>query len=132
MYLSGKKYYTSYGDNTKRVEEGHSVEEVIVRLGYWRKHANLHGYIVRTFADGIDECQDIELTMDNLKHLLETVKEPTRMEKTEGFFFGESDNSDEQIKEDVAYIEKAIAFLVAGAMTKEKGVWRSVHYRASW
>lgn len=57
MYLSGRKYLR-YGND--QIEDGFRVEEKIVRLGYWRKHPNLHGYIVKTFADDVDECQQFQ------------------------------------------------------------------------
>lgn len=31
-------------------------------VGYWRKVNWLHGFIVDTFADGVDKCQEIELS----------------------------------------------------------------------
>jgi len=129
MYLIGRKF--NAGMEKPKDDEGYEIEEIVVRLGYWRKHANLHGYIVQHFADGRDECQNIELSMENLEQLLKVVKKPTEMEKTKGFFFGESANDDEQIKDDVAILTKAVGFLAAGTVRKES-VWRSVVYRASW
>ena len=43
-------------------------------LAYWRKHPDLHGYIVKTFAGGKDECQDIELGKDELEILLKAIE----------------------------------------------------------
>lgn len=133
MYMSGKKYFSQYPNPRPKDDEGYEVEEVRVALGYWRKHANLHGYIVATFAEGEDNCQEIELDIDNLKQLLEVVKNPTQMPKTTGFFFGESANDQEQIDEDVAILTKAVGFLAAADVKQdEQSVWRSVLYRASW
>jgi hypothetical protein len=44
---------------------------VMVRkqVGYWRKANAVHGWIVRNMADGIDECQDIRMTREDLKLL---------------------------------------------------------------
>ena len=58
-------------------------------IGYWRKHPNLHGYIVNTFADCVDECQRIELTIDNVRDILKVTIED-RLPTTNGFFFGTS------------------------------------------
>lgn len=132
MYLTGEKFFTSLDGKRPKDDEGYEVEKQVLTLGYWRKHANLHGYIVATFADNKDECQDIELDLEQLEALLEVVKDPANMPKTEGFFFGESSNDEAQIKEDTEIIAKAIGFLTSPAVTQEKGVWRSVHYRASW
>ena len=134
MYLTGKKFYTTLAGTQRRKDaEGFEIESEIVTLGYWRKHANLHGYIVQTYPEGKDECQDITLDLDAINHLLDVVKNPEEeMPKTEGFFFGESDNSDEQIQDDVAQLTKALAFLTSPLIFEEKGVWRSVIYTASW
>lgn len=63
MYLTGSKFlFTNWEHPEKnRKEDGIEIESVRLRLAYWRKHPNLHGYIVQTFADGKDECQEIEL-----------------------------------------------------------------------
>ena len=46
---------------------------------------------------------------------------------TEGFFFAESENDEEQRNEDVQLLEDAFAWV----RTKEDGVWRSLIYHAS-
>jgi len=132
MYLTGEKFFSSLRGGRPKDDEGYVIEKNVLELGYWRKHANLHGYIVATFANNVDNCQDIELDLDSLKQLLEIVKDPANMPKTEGFFFGESANDEQQIKEDTEIITRAIGFLTSPAVTQEKDVWRSVHYRASW
>ena len=131
MYLTGRKFNASMNGSPKD-DEGYEIEALHIKLGYWRKHANLHGYIVQTFAEGEDNCQDIELSLENLEQILEAVKAPTCMAKTEGFFFGESSNTQDQIDEDVAIISRAIGFLTAPIVTQERDIWRTVIYRASW
>ena len=77
------------------------VEHVLVHVAYWRKANSIHGWIVRNCADGVDECQRIELNSGDLVRLRnicqEILDEPgaTRDKKaaellppTEGFFFG--------------------------------------------
>lgn len=54
MYLEGKEHI---GGET-------------VELGYWRKHPDLHGYIVGTFADGKDICQEIPLAVQDMERSL--------------------------------------------------------------
>jgi hypothetical protein len=93
-----------------------------VELGYWRKHPDLHGFIVRTFADGVDECQEIELSADALTCILRAVIDES-LPKTSGFFFGESQGANDQETDD--QLLKAIDWL-----SKEKG--RKVVYQASW
>lgn len=45
------------------------------RVAYWRKVNWLHGYIVNTFAGGVDECQEIPLSKADMENILEKVKE---------------------------------------------------------
>lgn len=44
-------------------------------VAYWRKVNFLHGYIVRTFAGGVDECQEIELKRRDIELILSKVRE---------------------------------------------------------
>lgn len=125
MYLNGSKYRSSSAD--KQEEDGFKVKETVLELGYWRKHPNLHGFIVNQFAGGIDECQDIELSKENILEIINAIKSGS-LPHTEGFFFGNSSNSQEQATEDVAVFEKALKWLDS----EENGIWKSVIYSASW
>lgn len=122
MYLSGRKYLR-YGND--QMEDGFRVEEKIVRLGYWRKHPDLHGYIVKTFAEGVDECQRIDLDLPALESIVKAVAEH-RLPGTTGFFFGSSETDDDQ--DTTAQLKKAIDWL----KQSDDGCYRSVEYRASW
>jgi hypothetical protein len=66
-----------------------------IELGYWRKHPDLHGYIVQTFAKGVDECQRIDLELADLKRIHKAVASD-KLPHTEGFFFGTSRPEDKQ------------------------------------
>jgi hypothetical protein len=124
MYLNGERYFMD-GPATEGGEFRRKAE--IYELGYWRKHPNLHGYMVQTFADGKDECQEIALDKDRLLEIIAAVR-ARELPHTVGFFFGASDGSDEEAANDIAVFQSALAWL----QVKEKGVWRSVSYRASW
>lgn len=118
-----------YGSKSKwrgdEREDGFRVTEHVLKLAYWRKHPDLHGYIVETFANGTDECQRIDLEPDDLRKILMAVQED-RLPHTEGFFFGQSDSADEQ--DTVAKLTAAIQWVEA----ELDGEWRQVYYRASW
>ena len=123
MYLNGEKYHSS--KMARKVEEGVELKREIFELGYWRKHPNLHGYIVETFAGGVDECQRIDLSAENLQQILDAVKKNV-LPHTDGFFFGGSDSADYQ--DTIGQLGKAVEWLNA----EEKDIWRSVNYQASW
>ena len=127
MYLNGSKYLRQDFNNPDAVpkEDGFRLKEKRLELGYWRKHPNLHGYIVQTFADGVDECQIIDLTADQMQTIIEAVKNKA-LPKTEGFFFGESDGSEDE--ETIQIFEAAIKWL----NEEPDNEWRSVFYQASW
>jgi hypothetical protein len=115
MYLKGRMWHWSCWNNPalERVEEDKKVDEIIVKLGYWRKHPDLHGFIVKTFANGKDDCKPVELSIDDLNKIIAAVQRE-ELPHTEGFFFGDSQNDAEQIAEDVKIFEEAIAWLKRG------------------
>jgi len=160
MHLRGEKYHWTSWENPKqdRKEDGFPVHTIEVDIGYWRKHPDLHGYIVLAFAEGEDKCQRIELSEQDIKNIISTIKRKN-LPHTEGFFFGNSHNSDKQVKEDIAIFEKALKWLQDGqkppvdiaeiemesggpftmhevkihkTKTKSQNVSRSVYYKASW
>jgi hypothetical protein len=126
MYLQGRKFYWGF-QGERETEDGYEVSRKTLDLGYWRKHPNLHGYVVETFGGGVDECQDIELDADDLRDIVRAVKEKD-LPHTEGFFFGASDGSDDEIAYDLETLTKAIEWLER----QEPNVSKTVVYRASW
>ena len=128
MYLVGRKYVGGSFNQDIDKEDGFPVDSVKLELGYWRKHRKLHGYIVNTFAEGKDECQKIDLGVDELRKIA-TALRTNDLPDTEGFFFGNEEIDDEEKERSEEYakqIEEAIKWL-------DKGDWkRSVYYRASW
>jgi len=118
MYLTGEIFFT------RRWRRGQRKAE-LYDLGYWRKHPNLHGYIVQTFAGGDDSCQQIHLSADDLRKIIAAVKAKD-LPHTTGFFFGESDGT--EWREDVSIFTNAVDWLT----TEEPNQWRSVYYQASW
>jgi len=146
MYLTGCRHY--FGSKCFKDEEGYPVEGVIITLGYWRKHADLHGYIVREFAEGEDNCQDIDLSAPDIHKIIDAIK-TNALPETDGFFFRGYDPGElteaqmkEMVDNDVEIFTKALGFLAAALVRGEKpyddspggygSTWRSVTYRASW
>ena len=130
MYLQGHQYFS----NRTQTIDDFPVKEIIVELGYWRKHPNLHGAIVQTFADGEDNCEPVELNKDDIVKLIEMVK-TNQLPHTEGFFFGASaapDQSEwyeEQKQETIKQLENALKWYDGDI---DAAGYRWVSYRASW
>jgi len=131
MYLTGRKHVggSLQGDDEPfREEDGKPIDSMNLELGYWRKHRKLHGYIVNTFAEGKDECQEINLEGDDLRTIAKAVL-TNDLPNTEGFFFG----SDEIDKLEEACREEHAKQLYEAAKWLEDGDWkRTVVYQASW
>lgn len=121
-----------YDRNFKSVET-----ETRYQIGYFRKFNALHSYIVRTFANGEDNCQDIFLSQEDvvkIKAALDSVLEtPTEESAKEllptqsGFFFGGTDY-DEFYFEDV----KDAADLMQSFLDNFDFENYQLVYRASW
>ncbi len=124
MYLRGERFLpTEIKDN----DSGFPKTSETYRLGYWRKHPNLHGFIVKTFADGDDDCRPVELDKDAILAIMEAIQ-GRQLPHTTGFFFGQSECTDEEMQEDLAIFRRALAWLEAD----EPDVWKFVTYQASW
>lgn len=150
MYLYGEKSVSSETDANPIMEDGFIVSNKTLDLGYWRKHANLHGYIVDTFAEGNDECQRIWLSKEDLQKIIDTLEADGMFdEPVTGFFFGKSyfpGESDEyfsyekQKAQDISIFTKALEWTRNAAPSV--GKWgdpdfkwaesRGVYYQASW
>ncbi|NBR26679.1 MAG: hypothetical protein EBU08_23465, partial [Micrococcales bacterium] len=70
--------------------DGKRIKEVTVELGYWRKHPDLHKYIVDTYAEGVDECQEISLTREHVQEIIKAVEDGALSHGVTGFSFGKS------------------------------------------
>lgn len=127
MYLEGRTFNWSNHEfpELDPSRDGFPIKGVILRLGYWRKHPDLHGYIVQNFADGKDGCQDIELGDECIEKIIAAIK-ARELPHTEGFFFGESDGSEDE--ESIEIFQKALDWMRGNSPNES----RSVVYRASW
>ena len=122
-----------YDRNFKSVQT-----ETSYQIGYFRKFNALHSYIVKTFADGIDNCQDIILykeDVEQIKKVLDDVLNAhQQVEKAKeilptqsGFFFGGTDY-DEFYFEDV----KDAADLMQSFLDNFDFENYQLVYQASW
>ena len=139
MYLCGTAFLNKYDKSEQLVHNGLNVSDITYDIGYWRKHPNLHGFIVENFADCKDECQKIYLEPKDLLLLKDAVKED-KLPFTDGFFFGKSasvfsddENEQKYAVEELQYtikvLDDALDFLKNKTLI---GNYREVYYQASW
>jgi hypothetical protein len=55
---------------------------IVEQIAYWRKFNALHGWFVQNCAGGTDECQDINVSEEHLKELLDTLKKVHNLTST--------------------------------------------------
>jgi hypothetical protein len=105
-----------------------------VPVGYWRKANAIHGWIVDNCANGVDECQEIYLSSEDLQNLYNSVvavlegkvlPSEASLEPRSGFFFGSTD-MDDWYKGDLLYTRDLIKGLLDDPDVT------SVTYQASW
>ena len=112
--------------------------EIRYQIGYFRKFNALHSYIVKTFANGIDNCQDIILYKEDVEQIKKVLDEVLnahqQVEKAKellptqsGFFFGGTDY-DEYYFEDV----KVAADLMQSFLDNFDFDKYQLIYEASW
>lgn len=120
MYLHGKISYWQL----KEEKEGFPLVSKTYELGYWRRHSNLHEFIVQTFADNEDKCQEIYLSLTDLQLIHDAIN----MEALS--------NSPCEIPDDsyrsssLEIIEKSMNWLKNG--DDDHSEYREIYYQASW
>jgi len=100
---------------------------------YLRKANAIHNYIVENHAGGVDECQIIELSRNDLKTLWHVVKSvvndrslaPERLPTSSGFFFGGTEYDDWYF-DSLERFEKELDEML------KRDDWNHMQYQASW
>ena len=106
---------------------------VSIPVGYWRKANAIHNWIVQNCADGVDECQRIQLSPEQAQELVDNckavIKDPSLAKEllppTSGFFFGSTDIDEwyiDDLKRTVKIFEKVL----------KADNLEGVTYQASW
>jgi len=94
---------------------------------YWRKHPNLHGWMQSLYdskggtSDSFNgDC--VVLDSEDLDNLEQDIRD-YNLPDTSGFFFGQSSNGDEEIKDDLEFVSKAREAIKQG---------KTVYYTSWW
>lgn len=130
--LNGKKHPVINPRKISMIEE---------EIGYWRKANHIHNWFIQNVADGKDKCQEIWLTEENIKDLLDTCKKviasPDLAEEilptASGFFFGGTEYDEwyiQSTKDTIPILEDALNSLEISKREKLHSV--SIIYQASW
>lgn len=110
------QYATARRGEAKTDDEGYTYYEDSMELAYWRKHPNLQGWMQDLYYEkgGEEEfnCVDLELTLEDLDALEESLDEEA-LPETAGFFFG-TDSSDYYAEADREFIREARAAIKQG------------------
>jgi hypothetical protein len=109
------------------------VTTVIEEVGSWRKANAIHRWFVEGVGGGVDECQPIPVTADELEELLRRIEavltHPELAERIlptqEGFFFGSTDYG-EAYREDLELTQRILTEALA-----DPGAGEFI-YQASW
>ena len=93
-----------------------------IEIAYWRKHANLQGWMQELYADrggtGDFNCVPVALDNDDLDRL---EKEHANLERATGFFCGTSHPMDDQATAD--FVSKARDYIRKGYTVEYDSWW---------
>jgi hypothetical protein len=111
MYLTAKRYVSEYNEPDKVISteimqhfpeltQNQTVQEVSVRVGYWRKANAIHRWFVQHVQEGTDDCAPYDVSRDQLTALRDIcvrVRDwpgaiaAEQLPTANGFFFGGTD-----------------------------------------
>jgi len=149
MYLNAKRFISEYRDADKQIAEQirsisipglgkRLVNSIETEAMYWRKANAIHKWFVDNVQDGVDECVEHDVSVEDLQTLVALCKEVLAKKANEervlelmppqaGFFFG-STEIDEYFWDEV---ERTISELEALLATEGIENWYFT-YRSSW
>lgn len=120
---------------------GYISKETYYEIAYWRKANAIHKYFVDKCADGVDECQRIDVNLKDIEELVDLCAQvlndhtlaPELLPTYDGFFFGSTDYDDYYFDR-VKYTHDVCSKIVIFMETKRKNGnydWDIV-YQSSW
>jgi len=145
MYLTAKRYVSEYNEPDKVISteimrhfpeltELQTVQEISVRLGYWRKANAIHKWFVDHVQEGKDDCGNYYVSRDQLTALRDVcvrVRDwpgklaAEQLPTTSGFFFGCTDY-------DAGYLQDVNNTIqIIDSCLKLPGSW-DFEYHSSW
>ena len=169
MYLRQSEYYSGYSFRPlEEREKFNRLAECVkavptaeapgiyvdTTVTYWRKANAIHGWFVRELANGVDECQEIQVAREQLQSLVAQCKavkatmdrakeasgkltipeEDNPLPPTSGFFFGDTSDPDYYYEDLVDTIKKLETVLENTVPQPGDEPWDvpTFIYQASW
>jgi len=149
QYLTAEMFIRTFGEKDeteleKKVSalfpelKDAKISTVVADVGYWRKANAIHKWFVDNAQDGIDECQKSEVTVEQLRTLLDIVKVVLAdtskanelLPPEAGFFFGSTD-IDEWYIEELTSTKKILEDAIALNPGDAYRGW-AFYYQSSW
>ena len=119
------QYATARKGEPSKDADGYTYYEDSMELAYWRKHPNLQGWMEELYHEkgGEEEfnCVDVELTLEDLDALEQSLDE-SALPETVGFFFGEN-SDDHYAEQDREFIREARAAIKQGYTVVYNSWW---------
>jgi len=145
MYLNAKRYLWDFGDSgdkeiaadiSSKFPElrGRRIKEVTSEVMYWRKANQIHRWFVEQCQGGVDECQETNISRDQLQELLDRCRRVLENRKLAmelwppqaGFFFG-NQSLDDYYWQDIEQTKTNLEAILA----EDWKDW-DFNYRSSW
>jgi len=144
MFLVGKRYLfddkrSSELNEAAGTTDEFPVEQVDVKLAYWRKANAIHKWFVDNVQNGEDDCREYWVKREQLKELRDICERVLKFKHlaTEqlppesGFFFGGTEVDEwyySDLEDTVKQLERVLAESDEGGTLGSFDFW----YRASW
>jgi len=109
------------------------ITDVVEQIMYWRKSNAIHAWFVENIQEGIDECQESSVTLDDLKKLVSICEQvvedrnPELLPTSSGFYFGSTEH-DSYYYEDVEETAKVLR----EEIESNQDEYPNYIYQASW
>ena len=117
--------YQDFDGNTHTEQRTSVSYEEEREVAYWRKHPNLQGWMEELYHEkGGEEsfnCVDVELTLEDLDALEQSLDE-SALPETAGFFFG-ANSDDHYAEQDREFIREARAAIGKGYTVVYNSWW---------
>jgi hypothetical protein len=110
------------------------IREVVEEVAYWRKANQIHNWFVEEVQNGVDDCGEYNVELEELQDLVDRCKKvlvdhalaPELLPTGRGFFFGGTEYDEWYYADLENTIEQLEPLLV------ELDAWTDLSYHSSW